>query len=138
MQDQLLISDANILIDMDVAGLLDRMFALPFEFMTPDSLFEEELRDFHESLIEKGLRLESLAPELIERVGYLSKSHKGVSNHDLTALVLAEEKETPLLTGDRKLRQVCKDEGVVVYGTLWLINELFLAGLITVEDAEIA
>ena len=42
---QLLISDANILIDMDDSGLLSSLFKLPYEFVTPDVLFEEELKE---------------------------------------------------------------------------------------------
>lgn len=44
---QLLISDANILIDMDDGGLLSSLFKLPYEFVTPDVLFEEELKENH-------------------------------------------------------------------------------------------
>ena len=40
---KVLISDANVLIDMEVGGLIELMFKLPFEFQTPDILFEEEL-----------------------------------------------------------------------------------------------
>ncbi|WP_206434421.1 hypothetical protein [Iodobacter ciconiae] len=40
---QLLISDANILIDMEEGGLLASMFSLNYEFLIPDILFYEEL-----------------------------------------------------------------------------------------------
>jgi len=39
----LLISDANILIDMADGGLLQAMFRLEETFAVPDVLFEEEL-----------------------------------------------------------------------------------------------
>jgi len=42
---QLLISDANILIDMEEGQLLELMFQLPFEFRIPDLLFYDELED---------------------------------------------------------------------------------------------
>jgi predicted nucleic acid-binding protein len=135
MANRLLISDANILIDMEVAGLVDLVFALPYEYMTPDTLFEEELRDSHEVLIQKGLKLESLSTEQVEKVERLGKTYKGVSNHDVTAMVLAQDKETPLLTGDRRLRQVCTEERIDVRGTLWLMDQLLSAELITVEGA---
>lgn len=44
---KVLISDANVLIDMEVGGLIELMFKLPFEFQTPDILFEEELAEDH-------------------------------------------------------------------------------------------
>ncbi len=136
MPDQLLISDANIIIDMEVAELTDLMFSLPYEYMTPNSLFEEELHDLHDDLVEKGLRLETLTPKLIKRVQILSEKYDGLSNHDLSAMALAEDKDVPLLTGDGKLRQVCLEEGVDVRGTLWLMDQFFSAGLISVVDAE--
>ena len=40
---KLLISDANILTDISVGGLLDQLFQLNFEFGLPDVLFEYEL-----------------------------------------------------------------------------------------------
>ena len=40
---QLLISDANILIDMEEGELLPQMFQLPYNFSIPDILFYEEL-----------------------------------------------------------------------------------------------
>ena len=36
---QVLISDANVLIDMEAGELLELMFALPFEFKVSDMLF---------------------------------------------------------------------------------------------------
>ncbi|MFT5708399.1 MAG: hypothetical protein ACI9ES_002701, partial [Oceanospirillaceae bacterium] len=48
---QLLISDANILIDMEEGGLLEVMFQLPYDFATPDILFFEELEEEHTHLL---------------------------------------------------------------------------------------
>ena len=36
---RLLVSDANIFIDMEEGGLLELMFKLPYEFCVPDVLF---------------------------------------------------------------------------------------------------
>ena len=46
-----LISDANILIDLEVGGIIEGMFDLPYEFITPDILFEQELRRNHAHLL---------------------------------------------------------------------------------------
>ena len=57
---QLLISDANILIDMDVGGLLQKMFRLKHQFGVPDVLFVEELVRHHPTYVacdgSQGLR----------------------------------------------------------------------------------
>ncbi len=138
MPDQLLVSDANILIDIEVAGLTDAMFSLPYEYITPDSLFEQELREYHSELLEKGLILEELEPDKVERVQQLGQQYKGVSKHDLEALALAEDKNVPLLTGDKKLRQVCLEVNIDVRGTLWLVEQMLINGIITSTEAEIA
>jgi hypothetical protein len=44
---KLLISDANVIIDMEVGGLIKQMFRLEYEFAVPDVLYEEELRENH-------------------------------------------------------------------------------------------
>ncbi len=58
---QLLISDANILIDLEEGALIEQMFQLPFQFLIPDILFEEELDEQHAYLIDYGLVLQELS-----------------------------------------------------------------------------
>jgi len=43
----LLISDANILIDIESGGLITFMFSLEVQFAVPDILFNDELKDLH-------------------------------------------------------------------------------------------
>jgi len=136
MPARLLISDANILIDIHVGGLLDAMFSLPYEFATPETLYVQELKEAHAELVEKGLQLKDLSPVMIDRVQVLSRQYNGVSSHDLEALALAESLTVPILTGDKKLRQVCLQENIEVRGTLWLVEQILQAGLITVNDAK--
>jgi len=47
---QLYISDANILIDLEVCGILSKMFELPYAFAIPDILYMEELEALHSDL----------------------------------------------------------------------------------------
>jgi hypothetical protein len=42
---QVLISDANILIDMEEGELIEEMFRLPYIFSIPDILFYEEMEE---------------------------------------------------------------------------------------------
>lgn len=50
-----LISDANILIDMEEGDLLDALFELPYQFTVPDLLYFDELETHHADLLDKGL-----------------------------------------------------------------------------------
>jgi len=54
---QLLISDANILIDLEEGQLIELTFQLPYQFTIPDILFVEELETEHQYLLDKGLSL---------------------------------------------------------------------------------
>jgi predicted nucleic acid-binding protein len=135
--NKLLISDANILIDMIVGGLLDEIFRLDYEFGLPDVLFEYELRENHADLPDKGLQVMALEATAVEDTGSLYQRHRssGVSVNDCMALALAKQEDCLLLTGDSALRQVSILEEVDVRGTIWLVGELMEAKVISVDQA---
>ena len=54
----LLISDANILIDIEFGGLVAPLFSLEYQFAVPDILFYEELDEQHRYLLGMGGLLE--------------------------------------------------------------------------------
>ena len=53
----LIISDANILIDLECAELTPRIFRLDLEFAVPDLLYRDELSQHHGDLPALGLQL---------------------------------------------------------------------------------
>jgi len=65
---QLLISDANILIDLEEGKLLELIFKLPYHFSTPDMLFYDELAEQHAHLLALGLNLRSLSPTSMQNL----------------------------------------------------------------------
>jgi predicted nucleic acid-binding protein len=126
----LLVSDSNIFIDFDVAGLLPTIFKLEEEIVTPDLLFEDELRERHEDLLDLGLRLLSLTPASILRMMELAATYPEPGRIDLSALALAQQEGCPLVTGDQDLRRAALAEGTTVHGSLWLGERMVLEGLI--------
>lgn len=137
MAARLLISDANILIDMEAGELLADMFRLDYRFGVPNILYEEELKDRHPELLRYGLSPMGLTPNSIAVVAELIQKYRGfgVSTNDVFALTLARQEQTTLLTGDSRLKQVCLAEGVDVHGTVWLIGEMLEANIIGHADA---
>jgi predicted nucleic acid-binding protein len=126
------ISDANILIDVEVGGLMAPMFSLGYQFAVPDVLyFEERWRDM-------GLIVQSLPAEGVARVQALSQKHTRPSRNDLFALALAQQAQCPLLTGDAALRSAAEAERVVVKGTIWLVTEMVRKQCITASVARVA
>lgn len=134
----LLISDANVLIDIEVGELTAPMFSLDYQFAVPDILFEEEMRAQHPHLVSMGLQTLSLSEADLRRVQRLSQSHPRPSRNDLFALALAFANRCPLLTGDAALRKAAESEQVEVRGSIWLMAEMVGQGRITQTVAKAA
>lgn len=132
----IIISDANVLIDVLTAELIREMFQLPETFAVPDILFAEELADHHPELPDFGLQILEMAPEHIEQSARLRQRYARPSMNDLLALTLARNHRCPLLTGDRDLRAVADEHGVEVHGTLWLLERLLQQELIALNQLE--
>lgn len=123
---QMLISDANILIDLECCQLVELMFKLPFRFCVPDVLFDKELQNQHAHLLDIGLQTLSLNSDSMLYVFGLQTVYKKTSLHDLMALSLAKQECCPLLTGDKALREASQKEAVVIYGTIWILEQLVI------------
>lgn len=134
----LLISDANILMDVEVGDLVASMFSLDYQFAVPDVLYYEELEEQHAHLLDMGLQTRTLTAKSVARVEALSQTYAKPGRNDLFALALAEAEKCPLLTGDAALRQAAETEQVEVKGTVWLISEMVREQRITVAVARAA
>lgn len=135
---RLLISDANILIDLEVGGLMLELFKLPYQIQVPDMLFADELEADHGYLLEHGLQLGELSPASMTEVETLVIKYKQPSRYDCFALMLAKQEQCPLLTGDQNLRNAAKLENVDVKGTLWIIEAMIEHQIISIQTARAA
>lgn len=133
---QLLISDANILIDIEEGGLIKYLFCLPYQFMIPDILFYEELDEQHKYLLDDGLKLAGLSEETMRYAEEVTTKYRDPSRNDCFALALAQQEKCSLLTGDKNLRKAAEAEGVIVMGTIWIVDRMVSNQLITIEQAE--
>jgi predicted nucleic acid-binding protein len=133
-----LISDANIIIDMEAGGILDKMFRLPELFAVPNVLYAEELEEHHPHLPGLGLAVLEMHEEFVLEAYRLGGIYRGPSQNDLLALSLAKQEECPLLTGDLKLREAAELEEVEVRGTLWVIERLCIERILDHEGAHLA
>ena len=131
----LLISDANILIDIEIGGLVAPMFSLDYQFAVPDILFYEELEGQHAHLLDMGLQPKDLDEAMVARVSEFAVQYPRPGRNDLFALVLAASEECPLLTGDKDLKAAAEAENVEVRGTLWLVTEMARTGKISTHVA---
>ena len=134
----LMISDANILIDLEEGELIEQLFKLPFNLYCPDTLFYEELEEQHYSLLDLGLQLMELDDITVLEASRLILQYSKVSNNDCFALALAKSKNCPLLSGDQALRTAADAEAVEVYGTIWIVERLIQRKIIDIHQAETA
>jgi hypothetical protein len=134
----LLISDANVLIDIEEGELISPLFRLPHRIATPDILFFDELESHHPGLPGAGLELLPMPGDLIDKAQRLAAQHPAPSRYDMLALVLAQEHQCALLTGDNPLRKLATEKGVEVHGTLWIVEQMVRERLLTKDQAQTA
>lgn len=127
------VNDASCLIDLKKGELLHVLLRLPYRFIVPLPIREEELLDFTAQewrmLEDGGLATYDLPGEEVARVFALKREHSRLSANDCFALVMTTCQENGiLLTGDNLLRKVASARAVRVHGVLWIIDELHAAG----------
>ncbi len=132
----LVVSDANVIIDMVDGDVLRQFFRMPLEICVPDLLYAAELEPYIPDLSALGLQVRPLSPETIQYVDELGT--RGIalpSINDQLALGLAKQERCTLLTGDQMLRRLAEAEGIAVHGTVWLMNEMISHRLVTPASA---
>ena len=97
---RLLISDANILIDMEAGALLETLFRLPMQFGIPDLLYYEEIEEESPDLDDLGLLIMEVSGDFVKYAEQLpskynhtlpAKNGPKPSHNDYLALALAEQ-----------------------------------------------
>lgn len=122
---KILVSDTSVLIDIQRASLLSRIFDLPYEFIVPDILYETELLDWvGPELVKMGLGVAELDSNETQRATLLKREQARLSTPDVFAFCLAAERGWALLTGDGALRKVAHRQKIPMHGVLWIFDEL--------------
>ena len=124
---KLIITDSSVFFDIIKIQLLPEFFALDFEICTTDfvkgEILESEQREQIEMFIQshKLIVFELSEQEIQEIVNFKTKrSFKTLI--DKTVLWKAKQLKCPLLTGDAKLKNEAIEQGVIVHGSLWVIQ----------------
>lgn len=128
------VCDANVLIDLEVGGLLKVFFGLPLRFHVPAYLYLSDLAQRHPQFRHQ-LNLDVPDASAMRDVTSLSWRYRKIDTSDSFALELARRNAWLLLTGDRSLRAAAEREKVSVHGTLWVVEQLLEAGLASPEQA---
>ena len=98
-------------------------------------LFYDELEEQHSHLLGLGLQLGDLSADSMNKLQQLVSIHTKPSRYDCMALMLAQQEQCPLLTGDKDLRESAEKEGVQVRGTIWLVERMIEHKIISTSQA---
>lgn len=130
------VCDAGILIDIEEGKLNTALFSLPYQFIVPDILFEQELSKKHNHLLEFNLKIQKMDGALISQAHVLRQKYKRLSLYDVLALTLATNEICTLLTTDNFLKKVAKSFDIDVHGTIWLVEKMLQHQKISIEVAK--
>ena len=133
-----LVTDTNIWIDLENGKILADVFRLPYQFFTTDFAVEEFIHPKWATLQDLGLQTHGLEPEYVLELVRLRQIHRQLSAIDLAALLLARALDASLVTGDRRLNELAKVQGVPVHGVLWILDEMVILHVLTENQAAIA
>jgi len=127
---KVLITDANILIDLLKTETVDCFFKLEYEIYTTQAVLDE-CNDDQQKILLKQIRAGRLSIFHLddadnETVENLIIENKGLSYADCTILHTAKSMKAVLLTGDYKLRQVTQEADIAVKGIFWVFDEMLI------------
>ncbi|QYZ78125.1 hypothetical protein E2N92_01095 [Methanofollis formosanus] len=127
--------DANVLFDLFAGGVLHDLFSLECVFLTTDIVAHEVRTIPLTDLLCLGLEIRELPGEQVLEMLELRKNYPALSMEDISVMVLARHSGAVLLTGDGTLRKTAREEGVVLHGTLWLMDLLVAGEIVTPSRA---
>jgi hypothetical protein len=120
-----LVSDTSVLIDLERAGLHERVFSLGHRFAVPDLIYVEELSDREgPAWCARGLEVIELTSDEAATAQHHFATLDTISLADAFAFALAWHRTWTLLTGDSALRSLAETHRVDRHGFLWIVELL--------------
>lgn len=125
----ILVNDANILIDLIKLELLPHFFALDFDFYTTDMVLGELHPHQQASLLpyidSKKLIVEPVSIDDLIAIYHIMAQRPVLSDKDCSALHQARKMQATLITSDNSLRKYAKEQKIEVHGHLWVFDRMF-------------
>mgnify|MGYP000895707933 CR=1 FL=1 len=124
------VHDANILIDLAKAGLLDAYAKLGWATHVPDLVLREVKQELSPWIHNGSFQVQTFDGAKLTEVVVLHATHsRRISIPDASALFLARELNAALLTGDGALRKAAERDKIDCRGLLWIMDQLQEAGV---------
>lgn len=127
----IVVNDTNIFIDLFELKLLEEFFQLPWEVHTTDMVMSELKREGQLQLVSKykdqgTLHVKAFDITETATIWQMYKEHQGKTNvslEDCSVWLYAKQTGSPLLTGDKKLRNSASKSGVEVHGIIYIFDK---------------
>lgn len=139
---KIVITDTNVLFDVIKIGALPEFFSLDYEICTTVFVIQEILPSPQKEMVETFIRAKKLTVfgfsiEEVEEVINFNTGRDLKRFTDKSVIWKSLQLKCPMLTGDRKMREVAEKMGLEVHGSIWIIDELIGNNLISTEKARI-
>lgn len=139
---EIIVKDANILIDLFHTGLYVKIASMKLRFHTTEYVAAEiirtEQRFWLESMKASGDIIidEFQGDDLSELLLFFMDNNgkNNLSEADCSVIFLARRLNCRLLTTDQKLKHVAESHGIEVNGFLWLTDKMVETGVATAEE----
>ena len=123
----IVVCDANILIDLLQIDLFNAFFKLKWEVHVPpdvvDEVQEANSDQLARAIQSREILLPIFTPEELFHIQDYKAKYQPLSIQDCSCLFLAENLSAILLTGERKLKTVAtSSHGINVHGVLWIFE----------------
>ena len=133
----ILITDANIFIDLIEIDALSYLFAAEWSIHTTDEvlreLFEEQRAALEVYARDERLTILAVDEDAVRTIK--SRESRSLSDADCTVIALAQATKGSVLSGDRRVIKVCRKYQLEAHGILWCFDELIVAGIISKRQA---
>lgn len=137
---ELIITDTNVFIDLIKADALEYFMQLDYHILTTGFVVNEINHPEQKRTIER-----CFTPERIEIIEFSGEDMLNILRFrtrrnlkrltDKSVLFLAIQRQCPLLSGDGDLRKEAQDNGLAVFGSLWVVNQLVEQNICTAQVA---
>jgi predicted nucleic acid-binding protein len=139
---KIIITDTNVLFDVIKIGALPEFFSLEYEICTTVFVIQEILSSPQKETVETFIRAKKLivfgfSIEEVEEVINFNTGRDLKRFTDKSVIWKSLQLKCPMLTSDRKMREVAEKMGLEVHGSIWIIDELIGNNLISTEKARI-
>ena len=132
---RIIVIDTSCLIDLHKVGLLLTLPNLPYTFVIPNTLFDNELLRLtikeKAGLINAGLEVRELDGRGLSASREYFNRNPLLHLNDCFVMRMAEEiAGSMLMTGDGALRKAAARLGIEVHGVLWAVDEFDIHRLV--------